>query len=502
MKSISPLRSAVCAAALLSGQAAFADVTAAQVWEDWQANMAIYGEDGVTIGATEVGDGTVTVTDFALSVENEFDDTKVNADLGTLVFTENGDGSVTVTLPETYLINMDLDSSTTMDLAVTMTDSSVVVSGDPGALNYAISIGTYGFDIAEFTADGAPVPMTANITINDMVGNYMTGSEGDVQSIDMDITSGDVVVAVDFQDPDSADYAIVDITMDNMSAKGGGTFPDMTQLQDPENVNLDGLDIDVLYALGASNAIFDINVEGDQVAGSVSQSASDLNIKFSKDVVAYATSIEDLDVQMQVPDLPFPIELSLASHGLGFEMPLSTSDEPRPFGLNFSLIDLAISDQIWGMVDPAGTIPRDPATIDIDMTGNAKLFFDIMDPEQAEAMAFADVPGELVDVALNKLKVAVAGAEITGAGGFVFDNTDLNTFGGIPRPEGELNVDIKGANALIDTLVGMGLVPEDQAMMGRMMMGMFARSTGDDELSSKIEINAEGHVLANGQRLQ
>jgi len=38
--------------------------------------------------------------------------------------------------------------------------------------------------------------------------------------------------------------------------------------------------------------------------------------------------------------------------------------------------------------------------------------------------------------------------------------------------------------------------------MGRMMMGMFATPTGDDELTSKIEVNDEGHLIANGQRLQ
>jgi hypothetical protein len=36
-----------------------------------------------------------------------------------------------------------------------------------------------------------------------------------------------------------------------------------------------------------------------------------------------------------------------------------------------------------------------------------------------------------------------------------------------------------------------------------MMMGLFARpGGGEDELVSTIEINEEGHVLANGQRIQ
>jgi hypothetical protein len=35
------------------------------------------------------------------------------------------------------------------------------------------------------------------------------------------------------------------------------------------------------------------------------------------------------------------------------------------------------------------------------------------------------------------------------------------------------------------------------------MMGLFARpGEGPDSLVSKIEVNAQGHVLANGQRIQ
>ena len=59
-----------------------------------------------------------------------------------------------------------------------------------------------------------------------------------------------------------------------------------------------------------------------------------------------------------------------------------------------------------------------------------------------------------------------------------------------------------GANALIEKLIGMGLLSEDDAMGARMMMGMFAVPAGDDTLTSKIEVNDEGHVLANGQRLK
>jgi len=38
--------------------------------------------------------------------------------------------------------------------------------------------------------------------------------------------------------------------------------------------------------------------------------------------------------------------------------------------------------------------------------------------------------------------------------------------------------------------------------MGRMFMGMFTQPAGNDALTSKIEINDQGHILANGQRIQ
>ena len=73
----------------------------------------------------------------------------------------------------------------------------------------------------------------------------------------------------------------------------------------------------------------------------------------------------------------------------------------------------------------------------------------------------------------------------------------------MPLPSGTLNLMLTGGNALLDTLVNMGLVPEDQAMGARMMLGMFARpGDGPDTLVSTIQVNEDGSVLANGQRIK
>ena len=55
----------------------------------------------------------------------------------------------------------------------------------------------------------------------------------------------------------------------------------------------------------------------------------------------------------------------------------------------------------------------------------------------------------------------------------------------------------------MDKLVAMGLLPQDQAMGARMMLGLFARpGEGEDTLVSKIEVSGDGAISANGQRLQ
>jgi hypothetical protein len=72
----------------------------------------------------------------------------------------------------------------------------------------------------------------------------------------------------------------------------------------------------------------------------------------------------------------------------------------------------------------------------------------------------------------------------------------------MPRPEGSINLRLEGANALIDKLIQMGIVQQEDAMGARMMMSMFTIPDGDDVLTSTIEVNEQGHVLANGQRIQ
>ena len=100
-------------------------------------------------------------------------------------------------------------------------------------------------------------------------------------------------------------------------------------------------------------------------------------------------------------------------------------------------------------------------------------------------------------VEIGQLVIDAVGARVSGTGAFTFDNS-----GPMPDPAGSVELTIDGANALIDRLVAMGIVPQDQAMGAQMMLGHFARPVGDDQLESVIEVQPGGAVLANGQRIR
>ena len=113
--------------------------------------------------------------------------------------------------------------------------------------------------------------------------------------------------------------------------------------------------------------------------------------------------------------------------------------------------------------------------------------------------SFDGSPVELEQVDVNKLQLSIAGAELSGTGEFEFKTTAL----GVPQPIGAIDLTLVGGNALIDGLVSIGLLPEQQAMGARMMLGLLAVPGGEpDTLNSKIEINEMGHISANGQRIQ
>lgn len=499
MTYLTGLRSAVCGAALIAGGAAQADVTAAQVWDDWKSQMEMYGEGGLTVGSEDASGDTLTVRDVVLSIQDAGSD--MTAAFGDISFAEQGDGTVLVTMADSYPITIK-DGGAVITVIASQTGLEMVVSGDPGATNYAITADTYTIALQDVVDGDFTFAGDVQLVVNDLSSNYSVET-ADLRTIvyDASIASFDVLVDVEVPGADG-DYITGGGKTENMTLQGQMVMPLDVDFEAPEDMFAKGFSLLGGYKIESSAYVFDVNEGGDQVSGSASTGQTTLDAEMNNDAVSYDVRANDLAVDMSSSELPFPVQIGLGEYGIGFEMPLSKSDTPSDFGMSVDLVDLTLNDMIWNLFDPSSVLPRDAATVQIGLSGLAKPLFDLMDPAQQAAMNASDMPFELASVSLDRLKVAVAGALVTGQGAFTFDSTDMQSFAPLPKPEGDVIIEASGLNALMDNMATMGLIAQDDLMAPRMMMGMFARSTGDDQMETKLEVTADGQVLANGQRLR
>ncbi len=492
--------SAVCMAALIAGGAAHADVTAAQVWDDWKAQMMLYGESNLSIGAEETSSGTVTVRDLSLRMSD--DEITVDANIGDIMFNELSDGTVRVTMDESYPLVITGVDGTVVNILVSQSNLEMIVNGDPDALGYEISADSYTIALDDIVDGDVTFTGDAQIVMNGVAGSYAT-QVADLRNISYDFGIRSLDMLVDIQIPgENGEYVTGAGKIASMQMQGEMAVPLDADFEDPDSLVADGFSIAGGYTIDGADYVFDINAEGDQTAGSISTGNGVFTGEMNGQTLAYNVTTNDLAVSIQTSEFPLPIDVAMAEYGLGFEMPVGQSDDARPFGLSFDLIGLDISDNIWNLFDADNVLPRDPATVQLALVGQAKALFDMLDPAQQGAMMQGDLPYELEELKLDTLNINAAGAAITGDGAFTFDNSDMQSFAPFPKPLGEALVEISGVNTLLDNLIAMGLVPEQDVTGARMMMGMFARSTGEDQMETKLVVNSEGQVLVNGNRVR
>lgn len=489
---------------------AHADLTAADVWADWKDYMS---SAGYQISATEASSGgRVTVTDMSMAIDVSDDNGEgtVGVVLDEVVFSENGDGSVSITLPETSAIEFAGTGEEGEDIKITVdyTQSAptMTATGSEGEVTYDYAADALAMRLASVNIDG--IVLTEQIakfvvTLDDV--SYVTRTAvGDLRSIAQEMSAAALNYDVAFRDPEGEGSFTLLGAMEGLSFDGSGDLPAGVDTQDVNQMLDNGFAFEGTFA--AAGGSYDLSFEGPDGSGTVNSSSTggELVVGIDPDGLTYGVEQTGVSVNMLLTELPLPISFSAATTSIDMQVPVQKSDETQDFALAVTLQEFAMSDMIWGLFDPAGQLPRDPATLVVDLSGKAKLLFDFLDPAQAAVLEQADAaPGELNALTLNKLELDAVGARLTGEGDFTFDNGDLTTFDGMPRPLGGMDLTLVGGNGLIDKLVGMGLLPEEQAMGARMMMGLFAvPGEGEDTLNSRIEVNEQGHVLANGQRLR
>ncbi|WP_406646521.1 DUF2125 domain-containing protein [Aliisedimentitalea scapharcae] len=490
----------------ISTSTGWADVSPQDVWSDWKSYLTGMGYD-ISAQESQSG-GVLTVSDLSLGMQVPDAEGVVTMTMPQLVFTDNGDGSVNVTLPAEFpmLMSMRPDGEESVDIELNYAhaDAVMTVSGDPDDMTSDYSASTASIALKSLNVDGEAVPASVGnfaMTMNNVASSTQTiVAEG--RSYAQNMSADSLTYQLGFKDPDSDDQASFNGTLNQIGFQGTAAVPADANPNDVRAMLDAGFSFDGTFSYGQATTSMSgagdgetFGFEGQTQDGAVGVAMSATHLSY--DVQQKATSMS-----ISSGELPFPIMLSMSGFGFNMSMPIAKSDAEQDFAFGISLTEFTVPDMLWGMVDPAAIMPRDPATIVVDLSGKAKMLFDLMDPESAAEMG-DQPPGELNALTVNDLQVAAAGAKIAGTGDFTFDNTDLQSFDGMPAPSGVANLSISGANGLIDRLIQMGFLAEEDAMGARMMMGMLAvPGETPDTLTSKIEINDQGHIIANGQRIK
>ena len=493
-------RFAAPAFVILMGGTAHAALTADYIWQSWKDAGAKVGLE--VTAATENSDGgTLTLNGVSIAPAG-----MSGVTISDLVLTEGGDGSVSIipgadigltmsgdTKGSAKLVHDGLtltareaDGGLAYDYAAAKLDvvydtTTVGLSLDGTAAPDAVSSGTVGFtDLAGTYSDTLSTNRTFGLDLKADTLAYDTKLDDPGLEIKQSTSSStaNVEMSLDFALPTTILLAALAAPADFGTALQEGLSIDISTKQGDSTGTM-------VQESAFMPMTFEIKAGGGEATGVL-----------NKDTFNVRSSGSGLQVDVTSAMMPAPIRITSGPIVFGLTSPVMASEKAGDYGLTMKLNQLTVSEEAWVMVDPGGALKRDPADIAIDISGKTKL--DLIAMMKAEETGAEPPVPALETLDIKDLTLKIAGAALAGTGAFTFDNSMGN-----PMPLGEANVTVTGANALIDGLIAAGLLPEEQAMGARMMMGAFmSPGANPDELTSKIEAKAGGEIYVNGQRVQ
>ncbi|MDQ1901327.1 DUF2125 domain-containing protein [Paracoccus sp. WLY502] len=528
-------------ALILGAAPVLADVTPAQVWENLQEYGTEYGYQ--VTGDVEDAGNTLTVTDAVFSMPGETGNSTIT--LPKMTFQETGDARVRVVIDgdvavdSSFMAPVPQEEETTeaapdagadapadpaapdeapemvemtMTGTIRMPGNEMVVSGMPEDMLYEFTYPTLEFDFDLPTEPGQDVTIPVTGSVTDLAGSQrnVAAADGGMNTT-FDMKAAKAAMQIEAQMPaddagvggGTVDFqvALTDLTSQGTGKTPGQSFDLGTQLAEALAA---GLVLETTLTYETLQGSFDVtgkdeNGQDQSGKGSFSTGATDIAFQMSEQGLGYKAATADAAAEMTLATLPFPISYGVERIGAEMLIPVSQAEAAQPFKFVYALEDLTFGDAIWNLFDPTSQLPRDPASLTVDLSGDAVVSQDLFDPAQAQPQTDAVPEAPFMPKTLNVNRIALD------AVGATADITGSLEFGDNPNePVGQLTGSFEGVNGLMDKLVAMGLVPQEQMMGMRMMLAMFAKPAegNPDRLTSEIEFREGGQIFANGQQVK
>jgi hypothetical protein len=493
---------------ILSITEAFAAVTAQQVWSDLRQKLTA---NRFQIRVTEFRkDDTLTLSDLMVSYDLPQAEGlgSVSLTLETVQFVDNLDGTVKIVFPDimpvTLVLKDSIGGAVDLQLDVTQSDLEISVSGQGQDRRYRYGAQSLGLKLRKLLLDGIELPETAAnsmLSLSMIRGSSIQGKStlhqfNQVLSLDEFAYEANIAV------PDAPTHFSGKLS--NFSFTGNALLPLSVRWTSPLGFIAAGAQGNGNWESGASQSAFSTVKNGKKIEYSTQTAAGSGTVALNKEQFLYRGESSGLEMFLLLDTLPFPISVSLSKVAADLLLPLAASPQAEPFGFGILLSNLVMSDMLWSLFDADDILPRDPLSVGLDISGTLKILSDLFSPDALTKFLNPKyTPLELESLSVDRFELSGADTSLSAVGGFTFDNSDLETFSGFPRPLGKIEAKLIGGHGLLDRLITIGLLSNNEAMGVRMMMGMFTvPGVGDDVLDTVLEVTQKGQFLANGQRIR
>lgn len=511
--------------ALIASAGAGWSLTAQEAWDRWQGTATAFGQT-VTVESQQSTAETLTL--HGVTLGSDRDATSVVARIAELVLTGRPDGTVLITLSDEVPVTVTT-TTPPEEAAAPVTGATgdsadgtaapapapaqivvvsallaqqgleIVGSDVDGGTRFAVIAPALTGKVTDMTIDGEPQPFSLTAALGGLGGYYILAGAGS-DEMSSEIAADTLDLKIGFGADETQGLLAAEASISELASRTRSTGVGPDSSEDIGAALRAGMSSEGHASYGPATFAVDHrqNAQTFRANGALASGTADFTL--DADEMSYDVSYEGLALTASGSSIPVPdLKLALARADLGFGFPAQPSDTAAPFRLKLGVEGLAIDEALWSMVDPAGVLPRDAATLAVDLAGTGRWSVDMFDTEAMTALeSTGGSPGEVESVDLKALTLDALGARLTGNGAFRFDPTQPAGANGMPT-EGTLDLALDGGMALLDNLTKAGLIPQDQIMMVRMMVGMFAKpGKGADELTSQITVAPGGGVMING----
>jgi len=497
---MSRLLPAVSSLAALAWSPALAQVSAVDLWAEWQATSAAIGQE-MTAQVTQTADGLILEN---FTTRSEVEGSTTLGQLERVTMTELPDGTVSVEISDPYVTSLTFPEEEggammTIEILMSHEGLDISVAGTPEARSYTYLADVITISEGTISNDQGDPPPTIDMEIvaRDLAATYLvSGADVSDQRFESTGTTGSVAARFDVQPPPGEDGRMkASFALGEMTSDASGTVVALATMQQSTTGLPDGFEITGTTSYDWSRFEFSFEDSSDAFSLFYANEGGDFGVALSNAELRYDIAAEGIVTRVAGSEIPVPVEASAESSELSLTVPLAASATPSDAAIRLSYRDLAVSEEVWALMDPSGSVPRNPLTVILDATAQLQLMVDLLG---VDAMEMEAPPGELRALTVSELELSFGDTSLTGSADMTFAPGQV-----VPQPVGQADLSLVGGNALLDQLQGAGVIGPEEAGMARGVAGMFSRPGAmPDTLETTIVFGPDGTITANGVPLQ